>query len=184
MTETTTFTGLPAPDSAVAIAPDAARPSEVVRGAGKPIPHHPATELFPLMADAALDELVADIREHGLRDAIVMHPDGSLLDGRNRYRACEIVGVEPRTVVWDGEAGTELDFVVSVNCRRHLNESQRAMVAAKLATGTHGGDRVSEHAANLPHVPTQAQAAALLNVGERTVRTAAKVRDEAPAEAI
>lgn len=50
------------------------------------------------------------------------------------------------------------------------------MVAARLSGLPHGGDRRSDQAANLP-LETQAKAAALLNVSERTVRAAAKVKD-------
>lgn len=60
--------------------------------------------------------------------------------------------------------------------RRHLTESQRAAVAAKLANLAHGGDRKSDQAANLPvEAVTQVQAAEMLNVSERSVRAAAKV---------
>jgi hypothetical protein len=62
--------------------------------------------------------------------------------------------------------------------RRHLDENQRAMVAAKIATLPHGeGDRFSGQAAYRPVAPTQAEAAALLNVGERSVRRARTVLD-------
>ena len=47
---------------------------------------------------AALAELTADILEHGLREPIVLHPDGRVLDGRNRLRACQEAGVGP--FVW------------------------------------------------------------------------------------
>lgn len=71
--------------------------------------------------------------------------------------------------------------------RRHLTESQRAMAAAKIATATHGGDRKSDQAANLPldipHV-SQAKAAELLNVSERTVRAAKAVQANGTPELI
>ena len=71
------------------------------------------------------------------------------------------------------EGDDPLAFVIAKNLkRRHLTESQRAMVAAKLAKLPHGGDRRSDQAANLPLGPTQGQAATMLNVSERTVRHA------------
>lgn len=51
--------------------------------------------------------------------------------------------------------------------------SQRAMVAAMLATLKHGGDRSKSQICDL----TQEQAAAALNVGKRTVEHACVVRD-------
>jgi hypothetical protein len=55
-----------------------------------------------------------------------------VLDGRNRLRACRAAGVEPRFQTWDGR-GSAIELVVSANLRRrHLNESQRAMLGAEL----------------------------------------------------
>ena len=74
--------------------------------------------------------LVEDIDEHGLREPILVY-QGLVLDGRNRLRACEIAGVEPRFVEWDG-VGSPLALVLSRNLhRRHLNEGQRAIIAAR-----------------------------------------------------
>lgn len=82
-------------------------------------------------------------------------------------------------------------FVVSMNlARRHLDEGQRAMVAARLANVPHGGLREGNpkheiQAANLPlDVPaiSQAKAAELLNVSERSLRTAKKVIEQAAPE--
>src|SRR6266480_1871031 len=71
-------------------------------------------------------------------------------------------------------------FVISLNLgRRHLNESQRAMVAAKLANMPNGGDRAEQHGANLHFAST---AADLLNVSERSVKTAKQVQERAAPE--
>ncbi len=140
---------------------------------------HPLAELFPMMEGDALAGLADDIAKHGQREAIVLL-DGAILDGRNRFSACEIAGVEPRFRDFEGD--DPLAFVLSLNLtRRHLNESQRAMVAARLANMRHGGDRRSDQAANLPLV-SQAQAADLLHVGARTVRDAVAVRESAEPE--
>lgn len=93
---------------------------------------HPLALLFPPMGCDEMIALVEDIRQSGLRDDIVLY-EGMVLDGRNRYEACRQAGVEPRFVDWDGE-GTALDYVVSKNLnRRHLDESQRGYVAARIA---------------------------------------------------
>ena len=94
---------------------------------------HPAAETFPALLDSELDDLTEDIRANGQREAIPLHPDGAILDGRNRDRACQRAGVEPRFTEWDG-VGTPEAFVISNNLiRRHLTASQRAMIAAKSA---------------------------------------------------
>lgn len=55
-----------------------------------------------------------------------------------RYRACGVVGIEPQFRTWDG-SGEVVSFVVSLNLhRRHLDESQRALVAARIATLAQG----------------------------------------------
>jgi N6-adenosine-specific RNA methylase IME4 len=136
---------------------------------------HPYADLFPLLEGEALSALAADIAAHGQREPITLLGD-AILDGRNRYRACEISGVEPRFRDFPG--GDPLAFVLSANLtRRHLNESQRAMIAARLETVKRGAPRKD---ANL-HLSRQ-KAAELLHVAPRTVAHAAVVRDQAAPE--
>lgn len=92
---------------------------------------HPAAALFPMIGDADLDQMAADIRDRGLVHPLVMTPDGQLLDGRNRLEACARAGVAPRWIVYDGDDAVR--FVMSVNLeRRHLNEDERAFLALEL----------------------------------------------------
>ncbi len=101
---------------------------------------HQAAEVFPALEGAEFDALVADMREHGQCEPIVVH-DGEILDGRNRYRACLVLGIDPVTANWNGEGSPEA-FVISKNImRRHLTPSQRAMIAATLATAIRGERR-------------------------------------------
>jgi len=93
--------------------------------------YHEYASIFPMMTTEEFDNLIEDIRENGLREPITIH-EGKIVDGRNRYQACLKLGIEPTTVPWEPK-GDLLGFVVSRNLhRRHLDESQRAVVAAKL----------------------------------------------------
>jgi hypothetical protein len=80
-----------------------------------------------------------------------------IIDGRNRYRACRELGIEPKIQIWDGK-GSLVEFVVSLNLhRRHLDSGQRAAVAveilplleaeAKERQRAAGGDRKAVEAA-------------------------------------
>jgi len=62
----------------------------------------------------------------------VIH-EGQVLEGRHRYLACLAKRVTPCFRPYAGECGSPLAFVVSKNLqRRHMTESQRALVAARL----------------------------------------------------
>ena len=52
---------------------------------------HEVASIFPMMNDAELQDLAADIRANGLIDAIWTYR-GQIIDGRNRYLACQIAG--------------------------------------------------------------------------------------------
>lgn len=131
---------------------------------------HPLADLFPLIEGADFDDLVEDIRQHGVREPIWTFK-GQLLDGRNRWRAAESVGADCPVREYLGD--DPLGFVLSLNLkRRHLTESQRAMVAAALANMHHGGDRKSPIGDSIP----QEQTARLLKVGKRSVERAGKVQ--------
>jgi N6-adenosine-specific RNA methylase IME4 len=151
---------------------------------------HRFAAVFPLLDGDEFAALVEDIRANGLRQRIVLF-DGAILDGRNRFRACIEAGVEPRFEPYNGN--DPLGYVVSLNLkRRHLNASQRATVATRIATLKHGGDRASgkfaacssEDTAIAVSIPTQEQAASMLNVSERSVRHARTVLDKGAPELI
>ena len=95
---------------------------------------HPAAEVFPLLAGKEFAALVADIKEHGQLDPILIL-DGVILDGRNRWRACKEAQVEPKIKDWNG--GNPWDFVWSKNAeRRHLEPGQKAAIRYKVEKGS------------------------------------------------
>jgi ParB-like chromosome segregation protein Spo0J len=139
---------------------------------------HPLADLFPLLEGADFDALVADIKANGQREAIMLFED-KILDGRNRWHACKKAGIEPKTKEYRGN--DPLAYVISLNLkRRHLNESQRAIVAAKIAT-LPDGIRADRQGAQI-QAPTQSDAANMLNVGRSSVQAARIVLDKGSPE--
>ncbi len=98
---------------------------------------HDLAELLPRMAGEDFDELVRDIKENGLREAICLLPaihrdPEMILDGRNRLRACLQAGRKPRFTYYTGstDLASLIEFVRSKNLlRRHLSASQRVNFA-------------------------------------------------------
>jgi hypothetical protein len=142
-------------------------------------PHHLAN-LFPAMSEEEFKALKDDIQANGLRVPIVIYL-GQILDGRHRYRAAmeaKITLTEKDFKEFKTSDGDLIKFVVSQNVnRRHLNESQRAIIAGELANGTHGGDRSKTSI----DVLNEDQAAKMLNVGKASVQRAKIVLKGNPA---
>ena len=145
---------------------------------------HAIAEMFPLMEGREFDNLVADVKANGVREPVWIY-EGQILDGRNRWRACEEAGVpladRPRRPYIGDDP---LRFVVSLNLhRRHLAESQRALVGRRYANMRQGERTDLEPSANLQKVSVK-QAADLFNVSERSVQTAGKVLDHGAPELV
>lgn len=140
---------------------------------------HPVANLFPYMEGEPFQEFVEDIRVNGQREPVVLDEQGRLIDGRNRARACQQLGVDVKEMTYSGD---DVDsWIISHNIhRRHLTESQRAVIAAKLAnlsrgnpTGSNQYESGKESIDRIP--PTRADAAKSLNVGQASVGRARSV---------
>lgn len=135
----------------------------------QPVRWHEYADIFPWIEGQAFDDLVEDIRKNGVLEPIVFH-EGAVLDGRNRYMAARQLGIEYPYVEYEGD--DPLGYVISHNLkRRHLTESQRAMVGGRLAKLPRGGDRKSEAYDQTAHVRTD-RAAQMLNVSPRSIESA------------
>ena len=92
---------------------------------------HAIANVFPMLEEAELSSLAADIKANGLKTPIVTY-EGDILDGRNRFRACQKAGVTPSYTSFQGDRQAALSHVWSLNFqRRHLNSSQAAIADAK-----------------------------------------------------
>ncbi len=91
---------------------------------------HKLAKYFPLLEGEEFDALVDDIKQHGQLEPIVTVND-EILDGVNRYNACVFLGMECLMKAYDGD--DPLSYVISANIkRRHMTESQRAMLATEI----------------------------------------------------
>jgi hypothetical protein len=132
---------------------------------------HPLADLFPMMSDEEIDALGEDMLANGQRESIALFEE-KILDGRNRYLACMRKDIEPRFL--NQRPADPVAFVASANLhRRHLDESQRAMIAAKLANMKQGARTDLSPRGEI----SQAKAATLLHIGKRSVERGRAVLD-------
>lgn len=170
-------------------------PSETIGGYAV----HPAASLFPLLEGDEFDSLVKAIRDHGVRQPVVIH-DNVLVDGRNRVRAVERLKAEginldlPTVILQLRDDQTVADWVYDTNLvRRHLTEDARALVAARMVrlieaenaqrqkatqftSETAAAAAQSRHAADTKTHPPQKRDTKTKNARSTTGRIAAKAK--------
>jgi len=135
---------------------------------------HPIANIFPMMSDEELSELAESIESNGLRVPILLH-EGKILDGRNRYQACESSGVKPEYTEFEGD--DPLSHVLDLNLhRRHLTSGQKAIVVAEAQTV--GSGRFKNR--NIAVLPTQEGLAKALNVSSTYVREVKGIQQKSP----
>lgn len=164
---------------------------------GAPRPkHHPLANLFPMIADDRRASFRASLAENQ-NHPIVLH-QGMILDGRNRERELVELNKPVAYVVFVGSNRDALDFVNAENLeRRHLTESQRAMLAAEVAQLRLGDNQHRAAAAPIgaplfegdteePAAPlmSQSEAADVYSVGRRSVQRATTVKEKGAPELV
>ena len=145
-------------------------PTETYAGLGYAT--HRFADFIPVADDKDQFALRESIKTIGLLDPIVLF-EGAILDGRHRFKACSVVGVEPRFVDFEGDEEAALQFVLARNiARRQLSTIQKltlreklmpeinrlkAAAQARMEAGTapsQGGGRVVEAVADMIGVGT------------------------------
>lgn len=148
---------------------------------------HPAAEAFPMLDGKDYLELRASIEAQGQLNPVLVQR-GVILDGRNRKRACEDIGIG--VIYEEVETDDPIAFVVAQNLtRRHMSTDQRAAIAAELANMTRADANAIGNAKQGKKTQSSndpcdkisiKQAAGMMNVGEATVKRAKKRMLEDP----
>ena len=87
--------------------------------------------IFPEANAEDFTRLIDDIRTNGFdeKQPVTLY-QGDVLDGWNRTKACQELGIKPPTVIFTGTDTDAVDFVMRTNKRRNLNKGQWACIAA------------------------------------------------------
>lgn len=144
---------------------------------------HPYANAFPFMGYAGVVDIARSMRKIGFipERAVLMH-GGLILDGRNRYAAALLAGVEPVTLAFVGEDEEAIDRVWAENAeRRMMSSGQRSMAVAKLIAFR---DEARAKAPRSTRGKTAAKAAEAAGVSPRLVEHATKVHRKAVPELV
>lgn len=88
--------------------------------------------IFPEAGQEDFDRLVSDIRTNGYDKTMpVIVYEGAILDGWNRWRACEQIGITPETTEFAGTESEAIRYTMRTNKRRNLSSSQWAAIAVE-----------------------------------------------------
>jgi hypothetical protein len=163
--------------------------------------------IFPEAKPEDYNEIRDDIAKNGFdsKRPVTIY-QGEILDGWNRQKACDELGITPAYSTFTGTEMDALEFVLSTNRRRNLNSGQRATVAAEAEelraaiaeeVDEERKRKQKENAANQHTEPcnkkllqpaqrdpnenaTATKAAELFNTNRTYVNQAVKMRKEAP----
>jgi hypothetical protein len=104
---------------------------------GGPMEWHPFAEKFPLLEGAEWEAFKASIKATGRNEQPITYrmvrgrKQG--LDGRNRYRACQELGIKPRMEKVFLSDGQVKDYIIRRNVhRRHLTPELRREIVGEL----------------------------------------------------
>ena len=128
---------------------------------------HPLSAAFPDMQPSEFTDLVANIKEHGQQDPIILFED-MVLDGWHRFQACKTIGMPCNADEYEGT--TPHAFVLARNLhRRHLTGSQRAAAIVAVNVWATSGSQKTDLAAE---VKTNKELAEQADVSVRTIQKA------------
>lgn len=160
--------------------------------------------IFPEAEAQDYARLLDDIRSNGFDKTMpITLYEGAILDGWNRWRACQQLGIDPTSKEFEGTDDDAMQFAMRSNKRRNLTSSQWAAIAveaeeileaiAKEAEGLAnkkrsqatkaqraGQDNLLSAPANEHATKTAHKAAELFNTNRTYINDAKKLRAASP----
>jgi len=160
--------------------------------------------IFPEAKDEDFKELLEDIRTNGFDESMpIIIYQGDILDGWNRWRACEMLAIKPATIDFEHGDSEALAYTLRTNKRRNMPSGQKAALAveaeaimeelrreaereanrkrSEAATAQRAGqDKNLSEPKNEHANKTATRAAELFGTNRTYVQAAAKIKAEAP----
>ena len=134
------------------------------------------------------EDIAKDMAINGFRpERAIITFEGQILDGRHRYEAAKIAGVQPIYTEFHGTIEEAIALVASENvARRHLSSPEKEFFYVQVVEHTgvqsRGGDRGNQYQSgnrqNCPLAKSQADHADDLGVAPRTVKNWERDRSE------
>lgn len=88
--------------------------------------------IFPEAKAEDYNRLLEDIKSNGYdKNQPITIYEGEIIDGWNRQRACDAIGVKPEYATFTGTDSEAIALVMRTNKRRNLNSGQWACIAAE-----------------------------------------------------
>jgi len=88
--------------------------------------------IFPEMQADDYERLKSDITANGYDESLpITVYQGAIIDGWNRFKACEELRIMPATKQFQGNDAEAIEYIMRTNKRRNLNSSQWACIAAE-----------------------------------------------------
>jgi site-specific DNA-methyltransferase (adenine-specific) len=106
----------------------------------------PPYQVFPDLPPEEFETLKRDVAERGVQVAIEMTPEGEILDGHQRLRVCQELGIRnyPRRIVGGLDDQGKRYHAIKANClRRQLTRQQRRdVITAELRRNARQSNRL------------------------------------------
>lgn len=144
---------------------------------------HPQAGLIPDMRPEEWSDFYLDVVSVGIRVPIEVLGDGTIVDGRHRWKAAKEAGLTEVPVADAPLRGDdpEIYMLKAAVMRRHLTDDQRAMIAAKWAQeNKQSPPGVSGGRTPLSQAPTRHAAADMFAVSTNKVKEATTALNNMP----